>query len=57
MIEASMRPYGRSAAYQTSLGLSMPHFDMSTRKWCLFGIDRRISAISGCASSTASPMA
>ena len=25
MIEASMRPYGRSAAYQTSLGLSRPH--------------------------------
>ena len=41
---ASIRPYGRSSAMNTSPGLSIPNGERSTRKWCLFGAENLISA-------------
>src|SRR6185312_1790726 len=53
----SMRPYGRSSAWKTSLRLSSPNGLRSTAKWCLLGSEKRISAMPGCSSSTAAPIA
>ncbi len=36
---ASIRPYGRSAAMNTSPGFSSPNGERSTMKWCLLGAD------------------
>src|SRR5262249_12333001 len=44
---ASIRPYGRSAAMKTSPSLVSPstrNCEKSTRKWCLLGAEKRISA-------------